>query len=159
INDSLRHAGANGRVLPALDRNDAAGVDPVRGVLARAFAAGAPIDEALALPERGSFVPLPSYPWQRKTYRVDPTQEAWNLSGGEGDQPLLGYHPRPELPVWTVHLDHELLPYLADHCVEDAVVFPAAGFVEMALAAGEQWLGTGDLEIQDMEIVRPLVFD
>ncbi|WP_366554983.1 SDR family NAD(P)-dependent oxidoreductase [Aquibaculum sediminis] len=159
INDSLRHAGANGRVLPALDRNDAAGVDPVRGVLARAFAAGAPIDEALALPERGSFVPLPGYPWQRKTYRVDPTQEAWNLSGGEGDHPLLGYHPRPELPVWTVHLDHELLPYLADHCVEDAVVFPAAGFVEMALAAGEQWLGTGDLEIQDMEIVRPLVFD
>src|SRR5690625_2607826 len=63
------------------------------------------------------------------------------------------------MPVWTVQLDHELLPFLGDHRVEEAVVFPAAGFVEMALAAGERWLETGDLEVQDMEIFRPLVFD
>lgn len=159
VNDCLREGDVSGRALPGFDRNDPAGVDPVRALVARALAVGAAVEEEKLYPDRPPYIELPSYPWQRKLYEAEPTQEAWDLSGRTPDHPLLGFRLRPEVPLWTVQIDHELVPYLADHQVEEAFVFPAAGFVEMALAAGEQWLGTGDLEVQDLEIFRPLVFD
>jgi len=159
VNDVLRQAGVKGRALYGFDRNDPEDQDPVRAVLARALVAGACIDEDRLFGEKPDPTPLPHYPWQRKEHRITPSQEGWDLVGFTPDHPLLGYNARPEMPVWTVQLDHELLPFLGDHRVEEAVVFPAAGFVEMALAAGERWLETGDLEVQDMEIFRPLVFD
>lgn len=159
VNDCLRDAGLAGRALPGLDRGDEGAGDPVRLVLARSLAGGAVVEEAALFPQRPRHRPLPAYPWQRKHFEAEPTQEAWDVVGLKPGHPLLGYRLRAEMPVWTVHLDHELIPYLADHRVEEAFVFPAAGFVEMALAAGEQWLETGDLEIRDLEIFRPLVFD
>lgn len=159
VNDCLRHADVKGRVLPGFDRNEPKDRDPVQAVLARAVAAGAKIEEAALFGEPPAVQKMPHYPWQRKTFQLEGSQEAWDLLGSQPDHPLLGYNARPEIPVWTVQLDHFLLPFLADHRVEESVVFPAAGFVEMALAAGAQWLETGDLEIQDMEIFRPLVFD
>src|SRR5690625_17804 len=160
INDCLRHANVHGRVLPGFDRNLPDDQDPVRNVLGRALAAGAAVEEAALFGERPRTRRLPHYPWQRKSFQIEPSQEAWDLLGsGQPDHPLLGYNARREIPVWTAHLDHALLPYLGDHRVEDSVVFPAAGFVEMALAAGQRWLETGDLEVQGMEIFRPLVFD
>lgn len=159
VNDCLRQAGVKGRALPGFDRNDPEEQDPVRGVVARALAAGAAIDEGRLFGEKPRRKALPHYAWQRKEYRVASSQEAWDLIGQQPDHPLLGYNARPEIPVWTSQLDHELLPFLGDHKVEETVVFPAAGFVEMALAAGKQWLETDDLEVQDLEIFRPLVFD
>ena len=55
-------------------------------------------------------------------------------------------------------MDVDRVPYLADHVVGGAVMFPAAGFIEIALAAAGQSEGTSH-EIESLEIRAPLVFE
>ncbi|MFZ1007240.1 MAG: polyketide synthase dehydratase domain-containing protein, partial [Candidatus Sulfotelmatobacter sp.] len=52
------------------------------------------------------------------------------------------------------------LPYLSDHRVYGQALFPAAGYLEMALAAAENALGAlggGPYELKEMAIAHPLV--
>jgi acyl transferase domain-containing protein len=99
---------------------------------------------------------LPLYPWQRERH--------WR--GGfilpdifdciKRDHPLLG-HRIPSLDgVWENTADINQLGYLKDHVVQQAVLFPAAGYIECALAAGQIMLGAGTLDVENFEILRPL---
>src|SRR5579871_2886606 len=64
------------------------------------------------------------------------------------------------LPNWLNHLDEHVLPWLADHRVEDAVVYPAAAIVESALAAARHRSPEATvLEAAEIELRRPLTFD
>src|SRR5262249_25249596 len=69
---------------------------------------------------------------------------------------LLGYRIESGEFIWENTLDTSLLPYLKDHVVQGAVLMPAAGFIEMALAAGTQIFGPGPCELEDFEIRRAL---
>ena len=72
---------------------------------------------------------------------------------------LLGSRAANNASRWDNHLDPVLQPFLADHVVEGSVVFPASGFVEMALAASTLVNGGDSHEIFDLEIRRPLLLD
>jgi acyl transferase domain-containing protein len=72
---------------------------------------------------------------------------------------LLGYRLKDAEASWENHLDPQLQPYLLDHVVGGAVVFPASGYVEMALAASRAWFGGEGHEIEALEIRAPIVFD
>ena len=48
-------------------------------------------------------------------------------------------------------------PYLGDHRIYGQVVFPATGYVEMALAGGFQVLGSEALTIEGFSILQPLI--
>ncbi|KFU81973.1 phthiocerol/phenolphthiocerol synthesis type-I polyketide synthase D [Amycolatopsis lurida] len=53
--------------------------------------------------------------------------------------PLLGAHvevPEDGRHLWQAEISAERLPWLADHALEDVPVFPATGYLELALAAG-----------------------
>ncbi|MFB9905678.1 SDR family NAD(P)-dependent oxidoreductase [Allokutzneria oryzae] len=82
--------------------------------------------------EKGRCVPLPTYPWQRERYWVDPPLRS---SRNEG-HPLLGepveLATQPGVRVYSGLLD---APYLMDHRVRDVAVLPGAASVEMALYA------------------------
>ena len=54
-------------------------------------------------------------------------------------------------------LDVNQLPYLKDHVVQGSVFFPAAGYIEVAFAAAHRTLGKGTIDIEDFEVMRPLV--
>ena len=63
-------------------------------------------------------------------------------------------------PLWLNHLDARVLPWIADHVVEGVPVFPAAAVIETALAAAHwRWPNAAILELADVEIRRPLVFE
>ncbi len=105
------------------------------------------------------FIDLPKYPWQRQRYWATETSEGYNLILRDRIHPLLGY-PLTEAPLgWENILDPEVLPYLADHQVDGAVVLPGAAYVEMALAAAKLGLGWEDTELRALEIRHPLVFE
>ena len=159
VNDTYRALDMSCACLPALDKDDGEKTDPIGRIVALALAAGGEINDKAFF--GGRIVPaidLPSYPWQNQDYRIDHTDEGYAMFGGDF-HPLLGYRIRPEAAEWFNHVDDELIPLLADHKVEDAVVFPAAGYVEMVLAAGSAWLQSDAVEIRDMDILRPLVID
>ncbi|NEP60043.1 MAG: acyltransferase domain-containing protein, partial [Symploca sp. SIO2G7] len=110
--------------------------------LCRLYEAGYPIDWASfdkAYPRQT--VLLPNYPFQRKRYWLEPTAAALPMASSVANRyPLLGQ--RISLAGDTVRCYETYLPWdqplvWQDHQVFRSVLLPAAGYLEMALAAGQ----------------------
>ena len=74
--------------------------------------------------------------------------------GGKG---LLDARQPRATPTWTTRLDGRHMAFLKDHKVDTHIIFPAAGFVEMALEAGVQLFEGRPFAIEDFEIRSPLI--
>lgn len=124
-----------------------------------AWTLGAELDWAVVYPGTGRCVDLPSYPWQRERHWFPITPEARGLLFSRWEGPLLGARPAAGAPLWEATLDPQTIHFLTDHQVGGAIVFPAAGFAEMALEASRVLFGQDRHEIEQLEIRRPLVLD
>ncbi len=110
-------------------------------------------------------VNFPTYRFQRSRFWA-PEPGAGNMSIGAGGgaagyntgHPLLGV--RNESPGDETTFAHRLAPrspsMLADHQVFGQVVVPAAGFLELSLAAARETLGE-EASLQTLRIQQPLV--
>jgi acyl transferase domain-containing protein len=167
----LECAAASGKqvnTLASLRRHD-----PERaallGSLGRLYTLGLPPDWARVVPEGGRLVALPTYPWRRERFwresdegrdtRVGRWRRVAPGRYAEQAHPLLG----AAVPlaqgalVWEgelnpVHAQH----WLVDHVIQSAVIFPAAGYVDMALAAGRLAFGPGGVALEAVRIRKPL---
>ncbi|GAA2807816.1 type I polyketide synthase [Crossiella cryophila] len=104
-------------------------------------------------------VELPSYPFQRGKYWLDPPAAASPATVGlrPATHPLLGAlitHPDREAVEFTGTLSTRTQPWLADHVVHGAVVVPATLFVELALHAGSVLDLPG---VAELLVLAPLV--
>ncbi|XVS67443.1 beta-ketoacyl synthase N-terminal-like domain-containing protein [Actinosynnema sp. CA-299493] len=143
-------------VVPTLHR-DADGPAATRTTVATVLAAGGRADRDRYFPTPGRVTDLPAYPWQRERH-WEGTPEHWLRTSGDGlvHHPMLGERlPSPQ-PLWHGPVEPVRVPWLVDHRLAGSVVMPAAGFVEMALAAGNRALGH-PVEVRHLEISRPLV--
>ena len=106
----------------------------------------------------GGKVVLPNYPYERQPYPILPKRRK---SGAAGDvlHPLLGRKVpvASQDAIFENHLDPEALPLLAEHVVMGQSVFPATGYIETMLAAGEVVFGTPTLAVRDLVLQEPLV--
>ncbi|MEM6934569.1 MAG: polyketide synthase dehydratase domain-containing protein, partial [Pseudomonadota bacterium] len=98
---------------------------------------------------------LPRYPWNRTTYRIENTTDHVDLLQRRPTHPLLGSEMRQGTGVWWSSLDIRNQTWLADHVVAGAAIMPAAGFVEIAFAAGLAAIG-GSLDLTDFDIIAAL---
>ncbi|TVR60374.1 MAG: SDR family NAD(P)-dependent oxidoreductase, partial [Gemmatimonadales bacterium] len=124
------------------------------------LAMGPPLVER-DFPEPGDVTELPVYPWEATRYRVQPTPEASPRLFSIPEHPLLGTRIQEFPVVWECTMDADLLPWLDDHRVAGSVVFPAAAFLEMALAAAHRVRNPEDgamPAVERLEIRRPLTF-
>lgn len=166
LNDCLKDAGVEGRVIPTVLRDN----DNPQRILAAAsqvLIAGAKQDWEDLLPVVGQHVDLPNYAWQHEQYWQTPTPESLDLLARHKLHPLLGYRLTQQNLVWENQLDVQAQPMLADHMVGEAVVFPGAGYVELALAAARNWqtssgqnnqgAAPAQTEIESLEIRAPLL--
>ncbi|MFV0473078.1 MAG: type I polyketide synthase, partial [Pikeienuella sp.] len=145
VSDTLEALGWGASVVTTLEQNPR--VPPTaRAIAARALAHGAKLDDArffgAPVPYRGG---LPGYAWRMQSYRMEPGPEAVDVFAAAGAHPLLGWRLKSGEGVWSNVIDAGLQPWLEDHRIDGAVVFPAAGFVEMALAAGRRIFGAAEL--------------
>lgn len=146
------------RILPTL-RKDADQWIDLNETIHRIHLLRGPESLRSRLPAQAPLVTLPGYPWQRQRYWADETEEGYDLISRSQIHPLLGYPLKEMEAAWENTLDPEQLTYLADHDVGGAVVMPGAGYAEMALMAGKLHFGIEQIDIEELEIVQPLVFE
>ncbi len=120
---------------------------------------GAALDGQRFKSEGRRRVALSSYPFQRRRYWYESASEARGSSGAV--HPLLGGRLRsPALdPARVEHqsaISAEAPGWLADHAVEGQALFPAAGYVELGLAALAERQGAAGLSLSNLRILAPL---
>ena len=94
---------------------------------------------------------LPTYPFQRREYRLggEPAARSVTAAPDPSAHPLLGRRVRSPLvkeTLFEVTLGTDALPFLADHKVHGHVIVPGAALLEMASAAAAEVLGPNVLE-------------
>ncbi len=159
VNECLQESGAEGLVAAPMTRTAGDFTQFLRAVL-QVLQSGVAAGRDAFFPNQPSVrLSLPGYPWQKVRFETPHTGEAYRLSQRVREHPLLGYRLREGRFTWENHLDTALYPFLSDHKVGGVVVFPAAGFVELALAAGSLRFGSPALDLEDLEIYAPLLLE
>lgn len=155
--------GASAHVLPTLLGPEAGDAAPqVEFPVRHAFAAAVANGFEPPAPKRRRHwldrsVPLPAYPWQRRTYRHVATGAAVDIHGIVPRHPLIGAPLSEGSMEWQATIDVELVPYLADHVVDGEAIVPATALLEMALAVARTVHPDGAIAIEDFDILKPLV--
>lgn len=158
LKECLADGEAKGQILPSLRRNDD-GIDRLQELALRLHLLDRHDTLQGFFPAVGRFVDLPSYPWQRERHWLPATSEGYRLIERQRIHPLLGWPLKDTVAGWENILDPRTQPWLLDHCVGGAIVLPGAAYIEMALAAAGQYFGGETQELEELDIVAPVVFD
>ncbi len=127
--------------------------------VAQAFVSGVGVDWRATLPGAG-FVELPTYAFERRRFWLsadDAAVDAEGLGLAASEHALLG--AVVDLPtsggvVLTGRLSAQSQSWLNDHAVGGVVIFPGAGFVELAIRAGDE---VGCSVVDELMLAAPLV--
>ncbi|MGA7181517.1 MAG: SDR family NAD(P)-dependent oxidoreductase [Thiobacillaceae bacterium] len=158
ISECLVAQGITGRVLPTLLR-DNDGLARLEMATLTVHLLTEPSRPGAFFPEPGRHVRLPNYPWQRERHWHSRTSEDYRLIERRRVHPLLGWRLKEVAAAWENVLDLVTYPWLADHKVSGAVVLPGAAYVEMALAAAREHFGGTGYELEELDILAPIVLD
>jgi acyl transferase domain-containing protein/NADPH:quinone reductase-like Zn-dependent oxidoreductase/acyl carrier protein len=117
--------------------------------------AGVALDFKAMTPSR-RLLPLPAYAWDRSRWwnEAPDWRESRLGSGGHG---MLDMRLPRATPTWTARLDNRHMVFLKDHKVENHVIFPAAGFVDLVIEAGTQLFEGRPFVVEEFEIRKPLI--
>lgn len=162
IADGLGSAVKDLAVIPAMRRDEGDLGGPL-AALGALYAHGYPVDWEAQSPHGGRVVPLPAYPFQRQRYWISAPAQQESTARPSGGHPLLGLpmqiSTEPGARLFETSIDSNGAAHLKDHRVQEAVVFPAAAYVEMALAAGKEHFGGEALCVDDLRLSEALTLD
>nr|BBX77132.1 hypothetical protein MFLOJ_09190 [Mycobacterium florentinum] len=150
---------ADAIVIPSLGRDDG-GLDRFWLSAGQAHAAGVAVDWR-AVFSGARHVQLPTYAFQGRRFWLPPL----GIGGGDlsglglagAEHGLLGavvQRPDSGAVVLTGRLSLAAQPWLTDHAVAGIVLFPGAGFVELALRAGDE---VGCSVVDELTLSAPLL--
>jgi acyl transferase domain-containing protein/aryl carrier-like protein len=154
VGECLSAKDVQGHVVHSLRRKEDERVHMLSS-LGGLYTIGYPVDWSKHYPERQPHMTLPRYPWQHESYWHE-SELARQARLALHVHPLLGQRTQAADPTWRVELSRTMLPYLQDHKVQGHTVFPAAGYVEMALAAAREVFATGTYIVEDVDFQRAL---
>lgn len=150
--------GAQYRWLPTMRR----GRDDIRSLaecVAGLHVAGVELDwQAFHSAQPTRRVPLPTYPWQRERFwkkRVAQGSRAISIAT-RWPHPLLAGRIAGPLPAFESEIGIAAPSYLTDHRIFGLPLFPATGFIELAIAGSREALGDGSLELRDLTLHEAL---
>uniref|UniRef100_UPI00052652DA acyltransferase domain-containing protein n=1 Tax=Streptomyces sp. NRRL F-525 TaxID=1463861 RepID=UPI00052652DA len=159
VSEIVDQAGAEVVVSGSL-RRDEGGLRRLLTSMAELFVRGVAVDWTGMLPEGSAGqVDLPTYAFDHQHYwlQTAPATDAVALGQATADHPMIGavvVVPETGGVLCTSRLSLRTHPWLADHAVDDTVLVPGTGLVELAVRAGDE-VGCGTLD--ELVIEAPLV--
>ncbi|HEY6563121.1 MAG TPA: acyltransferase domain-containing protein, partial [Pirellulaceae bacterium] len=154
IEDGLADQRQRGTVFHSLRTHNDESEEMLRN-LAGLHTHGATVDWRAVHQSTGPHVRLPHYRWTHEKFWLEsPLQEQNRVS--HAAHPLLGLRIEGTDPTWEFQLDPRIFPYLLDHQIWDAVVFPAAGYGEIGLAVARALFPDQPHCVESLEIEQVL---
>ncbi len=149
--------GGGGSVVPSLVRGQPEQAT-LRGALAALVANGTEVDWKAINGPTDAREALPTYPWEYQRHWV--SSEGWKRQFFQAPvHPLLGRRGSDSDPLWEGQIDIRQQTYLRDHAVGGSIIFPAAGYIEILLAAAAEIQGDGTIELEDLQYFEALVLE
>lgn len=152
ISECLQRRGHKGTVLASLRRGEKERA-VMLGSLGALYALGSPLDWKKLWPGDRPCAEAPTSPWERQSHWQE-CEESKQTRLDSRRHPLLGRALRSADPIWEGKIHKRVLAYLPDHRVRGLIVFPAAGYVEMALGALQQVAGEGSCILEELRFQR-----
>jgi len=157
LRDAVKRARSSASVLATLSRKKPE-ERALREAAAAVWCAGIDLVWQALSPKGGRHVPLPASPWQRFDHWTTPPVCAWY---GVADRSSWLTERTDDLdPGWRIPLTVGQMPWLNDHRLGSAVVFPGAGYVAAALMLANELaegggLGLSGVRFSQMLTVQP----
>ncbi|WP_291321731.1 SDR family NAD(P)-dependent oxidoreductase [Desulfonatronospira sp.] len=153
IHECGRIKNVNLRRLPTLNKHES-GTAALHRAWRKAYVSGCNPVAHQVFPGSSTWVDLPGYPWDRTYCARQHTPESLNfLSGQTKVHPLLGTRHKDAL-LWEQDMDTLTHPWLAHHVVGQQPVFPAAAYLETALAAACNHVHRTQQEIENISFLH-----
>ncbi|MBI1357395.1 MAG: SDR family NAD(P)-dependent oxidoreductase [Acidobacteria bacterium] len=160
VEDGFLEQQRRGRALASLRREQ-----PERAALLESLGAlyelGHSVDWEALYRRPAPAVALPSYPWQRERFWLERSARPKATRRDPSAHPLLGPAVQPadqaDRRIWQAPVSVAGTPYLGEHRLGELIVFPAAGYAELALGAARDLYGDGPFELRDLRFEKMLV--
>lgn len=130
------------------------------------YTRGCAVEWMRLFPAGGRCVALPTYPWRKERHWVPPSSSSYAAPSADvsttNTHPLLGagfeLATDSSTHLWQRIVDAQSLGQIRDHVVGGDVVFPATGYVQMAIAAAAELHGSAGVLLEEVVFERMLSF-
>lgn len=162
VSQTADHTGLDVKTLYSL-RRDSGERETILAAAGALHTLGFEINFARLYPRTGSFVPLPSTPFERKRCWVEVPEsvQAERIAGSSGHPLIANYIASPadpKLHLFQADFDLNNLPWVSDHRVQNLAVFPATAYIELIRAACSEAFGQRDYSLLRISFHRALIF-
>jgi acyl transferase domain-containing protein/acyl carrier protein len=103
----------------------------------------------------GDRLELPTYPWQRRRFWREPEASLRHRTR-PAVGPLLGEPIGDGHTGWRSEISVAKFPFLLDHRIAGKPLFPASGYVEMALCAGREHFVGYPFVIENLALIKAI---
>jgi acyl transferase domain-containing protein/acyl carrier protein/NADP-dependent 3-hydroxy acid dehydrogenase YdfG len=99
---------------------------------------------------------FPMYVWDHKHFWSEPPQTQ-EFRTRQSKHPILSHRVNAPMPTWEVDMFSAELDYINDHIIQNSVIFPGSGYIEMYLAATKDiYQEQTSFEIIDIDLSKAL---
>jgi thioester reductase-like protein len=155
VNECLTDQGRKGVVFHSLRRQEEESKELLINLAAMEIYGVPGLDWNAINQSSGKYLRLPSYPWSRERYWLeDPDAARFRLD--DNVHPLLGMRITGSHPTFEFDLDPRVYTYLESHRFWGTILFPAAGYGEIALALARAVFPSEAYTVEDLLVKKAL---
>ena len=123
------------------------------------YAGGYALDLSSVFSDKAKYTAFPSYPWQHQRFWVEAVANQKHKTSTRNSHPLVGERIKSPLKeiIFESSITLAALPYIVDHQVFDMTIFPATGFIEMAMSGAQKVFGNDSVVLVDFIIQQALM--